>query len=432
MWQSIKHKWIEPLSLAAGIPVSERCWVLLYSGMQLDFTGRYSILALKPDKQIKSKNFTTLEKALSDDRPAFENAWFGYLGYGLKNTLEKLPRDKAGTLPMPALWMARFTLIAVFDHEQKTITLHAKTKTALAFFATLKPKKKPTQTPRVASLRSNMTKDQYLRHVKNVRDDIVKGELYQANLTRKFYGTLKTATAPFDIFCRLAENSPAPYSAFIKTNDFAVISSSPESFLSITPGGSIETRPIKGSIGRKANAAEDRKLLQSLATSEKNRAENLMIVDLMRNDLSKVCDAGSIEVDSLFDITSYATVHHMSSTVKGVKRLDKNTLDVVKACFPPGSMTGAPKIQAIRLCSKLEKVERGVYSGAIGWLGGDGSADLSVVIRTLVLKGKQFEFQVGGGIVADSKPQDEWKETLVKARGLAKTLGISPETLGKL
>jgi anthranilate/para-aminobenzoate synthase component I len=149
-----------------------------------------------------------------------------------------------------------------------------------------------------------------------------------------------------------------------------------------------------------------------------------MIVDLMRNDLAKACETGSVKTESLFDITTHATIHHLSSTIKGKKLTDSGTLEVIRSAFPPGSMTGAPKISAMNLCSKLERQERGVYSGAIGWFGGDGSCDLSVVIRTLIIKGNKFEFQVGGGIVADSTPMQELEELISKAKGMLLALNI--------
>jgi anthranilate/para-aminobenzoate synthase component I len=203
-------------------------------------------------------------------------------------------------------------------------------------------------------------------------------------------------------------------------------------FLSLDTLGNVETRPIKGSAPRFEDKEKDQNSKNELQSSEKNRAENLMIVDLMRNDLSRNCVTGSVSVDSLFDVTTYATVHHMSSTIRGKKKPDIATLDLVKGCFPPGSMTGAPKIKAMELCSELEQQARGVYSGAIGWFSGDGACDFSVVIRTLIMQGRRFEFQVGGAIVSDSDPIEEWRETLTKARGIAKALDIPIEKLAQL
>lgn len=196
--------------------------------------------------------------------------------------------------------------------------------------------------------------------------------------------------------------------------------------------GRVTVRPIKGSAPRGRTPEEDARFRDSLTLSEKDRAENLMIVDLMRNDLARGCVPGSVNVSNLFELTTHPLVHHLSSTISGVKREEVSALQLVAGCFPPGSMTGAPKVGAMRLCTALERLERGVYSGALGWFGGDGSVDLSVVIRTLVVQENRFEFQVGGGVVADSTPEGEWREALVKARGLARLLGISENQLAEL
>ena len=225
----------------------------------------------------------------------------------------------------------------------------------------------------------------------------------------------------------LCAASPAPYSAYLRLGDYHIVSSTPERFLTLDSQGRAETRPIKGTTPRFADMAQDELSRKALEKSVKDRSENLMIVDLMRNDFGRGSVFGSVEVEDLFQVTSYATLHHMASTVKGQKRHGVSSLDFVKACFPPGSMTGAPKVRAMEICSELERHKRGVYSGAIGWFGGDGSVDLAVVIRTLVLRGTDFEFQVGGAVVADSTPEGEWHETLVKARGIARVLGLEPE-----
>jgi anthranilate/para-aminobenzoate synthase component I len=212
----------------------------------------------------------------------------------------------------------------------------------------------------------------------------------------------------------------------------SVLSSSPERFLNIDASGHMESRPIKGTAPRLVDPTQDAIIRKQLATSEKDRAENLMIVDLMRNDLARSAEPGSVEVERLFDVSSYATLHHMASTITGQKRADISTVEAVQYCFPPGSMTGAPKVRAMEWCLKHEAIRRGIYSGALGWFGGDGSCDLSVVIRTLIIEGSRFEFQVGGGIVADSSPEDEWRETMTKARGILRALGVDGTVLESL
>lgn len=416
--------WIHPLDAAATI--SDPYWVLLYSGMQTSYSGRYSYLARELIDTIKANNFDAFAARLTHNTSPFENCWFGYLGYGLKDSLEKLTADQPNWFALPPLYMMQFSTIYQFDHHARTLTAYSN-QPAIIPLGT--EKKGILPTPHITTLNSNMTTPEYLEKVAYVLERIHAGDLYQANLTRKFYGAFENTPDAFSIFHTLCTISPAPYSAFLSMGKTFVISSSPEQFLSIDASGNVSSRPIKGTASRSEDAEQDMKLCAQLANSEKDRAENLMIVDLMRNDIARSCAPGSVTVDSLFDVTTHATIHHMSSTIRGCKRPDQSVLDIVKHCFPPGSMTGAPKIKAMNLCSQLERVERGIYSGAIGWFGGDGSAELSVVIRTLLLNGNRFEFQVGGGVVADSTPVQEWQELLAKAKGIGKTLGLDAARL---
>lgn len=413
--------WIEPLDLAAGVPDSEKIWAFFYSSLKNDFTGNLSILALRPKECISTDNFDEFEKKLSNDRAQFENSWFGYLGYGLKDSLESLPEDADGVINLPDLQMVNYRLLIIFNHDIRKINIWSQSDKDLDFIP--KPSESKSHNAKISDIESNMTKEQYLDNVQIIKDAIGRGDLYQANLTRKFYGTINVEK-PFHIFSHLCNVSPAPYSAFLRFGDKYIISSSPERFIVIDKDGNADTRPIKGSAPRFDDASKDNKSRQTLANSEKDKAENLMIVDLSRNDLSKNAVQGSVKTEKLFEITSYATVHHMASTVKARKDPSKSSLDMIKGCFPPGSMTGAPKIKAMQLCTELEKIKRGVYAGAIGWFGGDGCADTSVVIRTIIIDGDKFEFQVGGAIVADSDPISEWQETLTKAKAISNTLNI--------
>lgn len=414
--------WVDPLDAAQA--ATSRCWVLLHSAPGT--AGRTSWLALGPQETVTGEHFHLLAPRLSTDLPALENAWFGYLGYPLRHDTELLPHDPPGPIRLPALWMTRFADITRFDRQTKNVTRAMATLTAA-------DREAGDRSTEVMELRSNMTKQDYLQHVAAILKQIQAGNLYQANLTRKFFGRFRRAPDAYALFRRLCRASPAPYSAFIKLDeDTHLLSSSPESFLSMNAPGHVVTRPIKGSAPRSSDPAQDNAAREALVASAKDRAENLMIVDLMRNDLSRACTTGSVRVESLFDVTTHATVHHLSSSIAGLRRSDVTPLQLVERCFPPGSMTGAPKIRAMRLCSALEGVERGVYSGALGWFGGDGSCELSVIIRTLILQGDRFEFQVGGGIVADSDPETEWRETMSKASGIAEALGVKLERLERL
>ena len=256
--------------------------------------------------------------------------------------------------------------------------------------------------------------DSYAKTVVAIQQEIVAGELYQANLTHRL--AARFGGDSWRLYEALRERSPAPFAAFLELPELTIVGSSPERFLRLDADGAVETRPIKGTRPRGATTTEDERLFDELCHSGKERAENAMIVDLMRNDLGRVCAPGSVEVPELFAIERYATLFQMVSTVRGKLRAGRDRVDLLRAAFPPGSMTGAPKIAAINLIARLEPVRRGVYSGALGYLDARGGADLCVVIRTLLCRGQRAWLHVGGGIVLDSDPRAEWEETLAKAR----------------
>jgi para-aminobenzoate synthetase component 1 len=256
----------------------------------------------------------------------------------------------------------------------------------------------------------------YGKAVERIRELIAAGEVYQANLTHRM--RVETAADPWRIYTELRRVNPAPFAAWLELPELAVVGSSPERFVRVEPDGRVETRPIKGTRPRGTTPDEDRALRAALAASGKDRAENVMIVDLARHDLGRVCRPGSVEVPDLFAIETYATVFQMVSTVRGRLRPGRDALDLVRAAFPPGSMTGAPKRAALEILARLEPVRRGVYSGALGWLDARGGADLSVVIRTLLCRPGRAWLHVGGGVVLDSDPAAEWEEARAKARAL--------------
>lgn len=423
-WQLLKqHDWREPLAFAAAFAHLPEL-ALLYSGRQERFSGRTSFLFLEPAQQMAGARWSDLPKAAESPLPE----WVGYLGYGMRCGLERYTRGEPSFIDLPDFWLGSYQRAFRFDHEAHTIEEFARGKLPPI---PLPPAPGAAKAQAIASLRSNLSRTTYEASVAATLEKIRAGDFYQANITRKFFGEFEGTPDAWDIFHRLCIASPAPYSAFLKHGEVAILSSSPECFLSIGGDGGITSRPIKGSARRSPDHAEDTKLLEGLRDSEKNAAENLMIVDLMRNDLARMSVPGTVKVAEQSALYSYATIHHLISTVTAQKKPGVSAYDVVAACFPPGSMTGAPKIAAVEWCTAQEKLERGVYSGAIGWFGKD-SCDLSVVIRTLLIDGNRFEFQVGGGIVADSDPAEEWQETLVKARGIAAALGIEEEQLASL
>jgi para-aminobenzoate synthetase component 1 len=253
----------------------------------------------------------------------------------------------------------------------------------------------------------------YAKAVDAILQEIAEGNVYQANFSQRL--TIKAPIDPWKIYRRLRIENPAPFAGYLSLPEGAILSSSPERFLRLDGERRVESRPIKGTRPRGRDEAEDLRLAAELVASPKDRAENLMIVDLVRNDLGRVCAPHSIEVAEMMVIESYAKVFQMVSTVTGRLEEDRDGFDLLRATFPPGSMTGAPKLAAIALLEKLEQVKRGVYAGALGYLDLRGGLDLSVVIRTIVWKEGQAHLHVGGGIVSDSIPSAEFLESLDKA-----------------
>jgi para-aminobenzoate synthetase component 1 len=260
----------------------------------------------------------------------------------------------------------------------------------------------------------------HAKAVAEILERIADGDVYQACLTQRLARPFRGD--PWRLYRMLRARSPAPFAAWLSLPELTVCCSSPERFLRLDAEGRVESRPIKGTRPRSCDPCRDRTLARELATSEKDGAENVMIVDLVRHDLGRVCVTGSVEVPELRAIESYAAVHHMVSTVTGRLRPDADALDLVRAAFPPGSMTGAPKLAAMRLLARLEPARRGVYAGALGYLDLRGGCDLAVVIRTALFAAGRAFLHTGGGIVADSEPRAEWREALDKARVLLEAL----------
>jgi para-aminobenzoate synthetase component 1 len=281
--------------------------------------------------------------------------------------------------------------------------------------------------PAVQRVSSNLTRDEYLAAVSEIKEHIAAGDIYQANLTQQFSCKLSPESRAEDVFMRLRRDHPASFAAFIRRREDVVVSASPERFLRVESRGDtriIEAWPIKGTRPRGGDVEEDAKLRAELLASEKDRAENIMIVDLLRNDLGRVCRYGSVEVAELCALEEHPTLFHLVSKVRGVLRADVTVGDLLRAAFPCGSITGAPKIRAMEIISETETHPRGLSMGAIGYFSFDGSLDLNVAIRTMVIRDRVARFNVGGGIVADSCPALEYEESLVKARALLRALGI--------
>jgi para-aminobenzoate synthetase component 1 len=271
-------------------------------------------------------------------------------------------------------------------------------------------------------LRSSFTHADYLDAVQRVIDYIYAGDIFQANLSQRFEAPLNEA--PWTLYQRLRTRNAAPFAAYLDFPGAPVLSASPERFLRVSAEGHVETRPIKGTRPRGLGPEHDAALGRALTESAKDRAENLMIVDLLRNDLSRACRPGTVRVPELFALERYATVHHLVSTVVGDLNEGVDPLDLLRAAFPGGSITGAPKLRAMEIIAELEPSQRGIYCGSIGYWSVSGELDTSIAIRTAAVRNGRVYFSAGGGIVADSVPEQEYRETLDKARGLIDALAI--------
>jgi para-aminobenzoate synthetase component 1 len=267
--------------------------------------------------------------------------------------------------------------------------------------------------------RSNLTADDYAERFARIKEHIRAGDCYQVNFAQRF--SAPVAGDPWAAYRQLRQHNPAPFSAFMRLPDGAVLSSSPERFLCLRDG-LVETRPIKGTRARRPREADNAAVVDELRTSPKDRAENVMIVDLLRNDLGKVCRPGTVRVPELWKIESFERVHHLVSTVTGRLEADADALALVRACFPGGSITGAPKVRAMEIIESLEPHRRSVYCGAVGYIGFDGGMDTNIAIRTLVWHGGRLHAWAGGGIVADSSLEAEYQESFDKAAALLEVM----------
>jgi para-aminobenzoate synthetase component 1 len=273
---------------------------------------------------------------------------------------------------------------------------------------------------------ANFTSASYQAAVSKVIDYILAGDIFEANISQRFKAVLPAEVLPFQLYRRLRYLNPAPFAAFLNFGQIVLASASPERFLKVS-GKHVEARPIKGTRKRGNTTESDARLAQELLHSEKDHAENVMIVDLLRNDLSRVCEDHSVKVTQLCGLESYAAVHHLVSVVNGTLRENFNVIDLLRASFPGGSITGAPKVRAIDIIAEIEPTQRGAYCGSIGYIGFNGDMDFSITIRTFAIKNNIATFQAGGAIVADSEPEEEYAETLTKAQALKNALTLVVE-----
>jgi para-aminobenzoate synthetase component 1 len=380
-------------------------------------------------------------RAARPDVPPAGHLALGMLAYEYGHRFEHLPRTRYDDLRLPdAAWGIHDWWIE-WDHRAGEARLHATSADRLAWAAARW--EGPARTPRPVAaplaegarpaeypapelgpaITSTFTAGGYRAAVARVVEYIRAGDIFQANLSQRFAAPF--TRHPWELYRELRRASPAPFCAYLQHDDHAVISHSPERFLHTDAQGRIETRPIKGTRPRGTTPRADAALAAELRASEKDRAEHVMIVDLLRNDLSRVSEPGSVRCEELMALESYASVHHLVSTVRGALTSGSGPAEILAATFPGGSITGAPKIRAMEIIAELEPTARGVYCGAIGAIRADATLDLSIAIRTAVVRDGRVTWSAGGGIVADSDPAEEYRETLAKARAIAVAVGAS-------
>ena len=446
-------------------PLAHLQWaMLLDSGQALDAStglagsqyGRYDILVAEPFITVVTRDkrttitqnghsnfsdndpFTLLKtllnqyKAPKTDYP-FAGGALGYFAYDLARSIEKLADIATPAADTPEMMIGLYDWAVVVDHRQKKCNLVSHgltdaTKTnwqalcarfdAMASSATKTTSDHPFKVR--SNIQSNLSKTEYIQAFDKIKAYIAAGDSYQVNLAQRFAATVQGNV--WLAYKKLREISPAPFMACMNlplndSENFQVISNSPERFLQ-TDGHHVETRPIKGTRPRSLDATQDQAYAQELQNSLKDKAENVMIVDLLRNDIGKNCSVGSVKADQLFQLQSFANVHHLVSIVTGKLKQTATAVDLLKGCFPGGSITGAPKLRAMQIIEELEPHKRGLYCGAIGYIGFDGKMDTNIAIRTAVVCQNEISFYAGGGIVADSIAEKEYKETLDKASNL--------------
>jgi len=436
----------DPVAVMRLNAVGERCGVSPPVQRTTD-AAPHSPFAVLRQWQKLLPDFTDEERSLL---PPFCGGIAGLMSYELGHAFERIPRPAIDDFKTPALLAGLFDWAIVWDHIDGTVTRYVlklqdgfdsrndrarwiderlqrnneqSPGSLTAPITDSPPVALPSQYLRIeptSEIYSDFTREQYTAAVARVIEYIKAGDIFQANLSQRLMAPW-TGTAT-QLCASIRNNNPAPFCGLLKTDEFSIISASPERFLKVDRPRQVETRPIKGTRRRPRSPIADLYASEELSTSEKDRAENVMIVDLLRNDISRSCKSGSVRVTGLCEVERFETVLHLVSTIVGTLRDDCDVWDLMAGCFPGGSITGAPKIRAMEIISELEPTVRGAYCGSLFFLGPCGDFDSSILIRTFTLKDGWVQFPVGGGIVADSDPLDEYRETLHKASGMIRAL----------
>ena len=446
--------WTRPAEeIFAGL-CDRRGAFFLDSALEAGGLGRYSFIGFDPfltfratgdlislqradgEEDFRGEPLTELKKLLAKYRCVatpevpFPGGAVGYLSYEYGASLERVKSSASDDIGTPDLEFGFHDGVIMFDQQARrmflvacpvakyaAVTIFRRLEMTLAE-AERRPRPAPMKTTS-NGLNAAMPKPEYLQAIARIKDYIAAGDVYQVNLTQRFDVSL--ACHPYALFQKLRQRSPAPFACYVNGGELQVVSSSPERFLRVA-NGRVETRPIKGTRPRGKMPEADASLRAELAASVKDRAELLMIVDLERNDLGRVCTPGSIQVDELYKVETHPTVHHLVANVSGQLRADADVVDCLRAALPGGSITGAPKIRSMQIIDELERTRRGVYTGAVGYLGFDGGCDLNIAIRTIICAHGRAYYHVGGGIVWDSDPEAEFQETLDKGAAMRAAL----------
>ncbi len=436
----------------------------LDSGMDAQKLGRWSFMGSDPFLVMRSRGdeITIIKNGVEEKRRGnpfdvlgellkqyrvensqsyipFTGGAVGYFSYDLCHLIEKLPAKAVDDLNLPECYIGFYDAVVAFDHlENRTFLVstgfqetdenkrqnRAETrlnelKNLVLFAPPPSPPAGGKKPSKRLALKSNFSHENYLKAVATAREYICAGDIFQVNLSQRLEVALDTA--PYELYKRLRNINPAPFASYFNFDGVTIVGASPERYLKVR-GDWVETRPIKGTKPRGKTPEADKALGESLLASKKDRAENIMIVDLERNDIGRVCRYGTVKVTELAILETYPTVFHLTSTVVGQMRSEKNIIDLLRATFPGGSVTGAPKVRAMEIIDELEPTRRSVYTGSLGYIGFNGDLDLDIVIRTIIIKDNKAYFQVGGAIVYDSEPEAEYIETMDKGKALIMAL----------
>jgi len=429
--------------------IADKPWaVFLDSGFPYSEQGHYDIISCNPDITLVTKGQETEitekgEKVFSTEDPflllknylandfqqdedlPFNGGALGYFSYDLARRFENLPVIALDEENIAEMSVGIYDWALIVDHQKKQSCLvghnieNEKWQDLIQLFSQIVDRDDDKPFVINEKPQSNMDKAYYQKAFEKIKSYLKEGDSYQVNLAQRF--CCSCAGNPWTAYKALRKINSAPFCSYLNFPDVQVLSSSPERFLKVIKGD-VETKPIKGTRPRHVEAEIDQQHIDALSNSHKDRAENVMIVDLLRNDISKNCQEGSVKVPQLFNVESFATVHHLVSTVKGVLSEGQHALDLLRNCFPGGSITGAPKIRSMEIIEELEPNRRGIYCGSIGYIGFNGNMDTNIAIRTLVHSDNTIRFWAGGGIVNDSVMEDEYQESFDKAVALLNLL----------